>query len=119
MTHDGTLVFEFDDLPSGTLIRQSGVPVVRAHIPLQPGLQSSTVGGGQADFHEGAVQHGILMNQLSIGDAPALFRFFDTGLRPLPAAAVSTLGGSSLALVTALLVLATLSWHLQRSASRR
>jgi len=103
VTHDGTMVFEFQDLAEGELFREGGVPVLQSHIPARPGLPVDRR-GGQADFHAHNTAAGLMRLTLEIGDYPLLFQIFATGRRlasqPVPAA-----GGVSLG-VGALLILA-------------
>jgi hypothetical protein len=75
--HDGTLVFEFDDLAAGSLVRSGGVPVIRKHLPALPGLPANRR-GGQADFHEASAT-GVLQPSLQLEDFPAFFQIFATG----------------------------------------
>ncbi len=104
LDHDGTLVFEFDDLEAGTLVRESGLPVVTSHIPARPGLPEDRR-GGQADFHEANSAGGLLLPSLQVEDFPVFFQVFSTG-RGLAPPQVPLLGGASLGLFV-LLMLAT------------
>ncbi|MFQ5696931.1 MAG: hypothetical protein ACE5IL_01450 [Myxococcota bacterium] len=92
LEHDGTLVFEFEDLTTGTLRRQGGRLVVVRRVPPQPALLSVGFGGGQADFHEQNTAGGILMPQLDVGALPELFKIFETRVSPLDVAPVPALG---------------------------
>lgn len=90
--HDGTLVFEFEDLARSLLLASGGVPMVVTHVPIDPALAPPTnVGGGQADYHERDA-NGILMNQLHLANAPALFRVFRTQRAPISGTSVPALG---------------------------
>ncbi len=104
--HDGTLVFEFEDLANGRLVREAGVPVVRRHFPALPG-EPANRRGGQADFHEDNRVGGLLQPSLQLGDYPLIFQIFSTG-EPLiwvPEVPAASAGGRA-ALVAMLLAVA-------------
>lgn len=72
--HQGTMIFEFEDIATGRLKMQGGLPHVLKHI-------RPTIGkGGQADYDP---QHagGIVVPQAAWGNLPRLFRIYDTGER--------------------------------------
>lgn len=99
--HDGTLVFEFDDLAAGTLVASGGVPQPLQHIPPASGLPPNRR-GGQADYHDGNTAGGILQPSLQAGEWPELFQIFATGELPAGPAqvpALSMTGRAALALL--------------------
>jgi len=114
--HDGTLVLPFEDLATGSLEREGGVPVVEKHLPSIAGLPLNRR-GGQADYHDGAAALGILQPSIQVGALPELFQFFTTGVRPATIAvpSVSSLG----ALLLGFTVIAMGHWWLRFRAGDR
>ena len=112
LDHDGTLVFEFDDLEAGTLVREAGIPVVTAHVPARPGLPADRR-GGQADFHEANSAGGLLQPSLQVEDFPVFFQIFSTG-RGLAPPQVPLSGGASLGLFTLLILATGIARHRRR-----
>jgi hypothetical protein len=79
--HAGTMVFEFEDLTGGKLVRdQSGIPLVRQHILPQSAFPSER-GGGQGDYDERNTYGGLLFPQLNITEFPEVFQIFNTKRR--------------------------------------
>ncbi len=110
--HDGTLVFEFADLTTASLVRSSGTPVIHLNIPAQPGLPVDRR-GGQADYHEGNTAGGLLHPALRTDLLPEMFTFSSTGLHLVvaPVPGIAATGGLAL--------LATLVGVGVRSAGKR
>lgn len=76
--HAGTMVFEFEELTAGKLMRdQSGKLVVRRHILPQSAFLSDR-GGGQSDYDEHNTYGGLLFPQLNIPAYPKIFEIFNT-----------------------------------------
>jgi hypothetical protein len=92
LMHDGTLVFEFEDLAAGRLVRTGGVPRVHKHIPLQPAFASER-GAGQSTYHRNNTAGGLLMPQINLPAFPRFFQIFETGERLVDAVSVPALAG--------------------------
>jgi hypothetical protein len=116
--HDGTLLLEFDDLAAGSLMRADGVPVVRGHVPPQPGLPAERR-GGQADYHERNRAGGLLQPSLELGDFPEIFQIYATGESLTPAAPVPALSPGGRAGAALLLLGAAAAAAKQRNRPRR
>ena len=74
MDHDGTYVFEFEDISQGKLRRESGKLVVVKY--LQPSL-SGWINAGESDYDAGNTYGGIIMPQLDMSD-PNSFAIYNT-----------------------------------------
>ncbi len=81
LLHDGTSVFQFDDLASAALNRRDGRLVEYNHIPIQTeGFEGQTIGGGQADYDEGNVLRGVLFPQIDQDNKPGpVAQIYQTG----------------------------------------
>lgn len=76
--HRGTVIFEFDDISRGSLLRDAaGQPALVKRI--DPILSM----GGQSDYDERNSRGGIVMPQFDFGNLPRIFRLFNTGFRIL------------------------------------
>ena len=65
LIHDGTSIFEFEDIASGTLRRVGATPIELAHIPVQTdAIRSDDRGGGQADYDKHNTSGGVLFHQV-------------------------------------------------------
>jgi hypothetical protein len=102
--HDGTLVLEFADLATGTLVRSGGAPVVERHLPAISGMPQERR-GGQSDFHAESTATGVIQPALMTGDYPVIFQFFATG-EGLAVPSVPSLGWSGAAPAALALLLA-------------
>lgn len=74
--HDGTDIFVFEDIATGTLRQANGAPEVVNHIARQPALVSE-FGAGQADYDEANVA-GVLFPQRD-ENGSHIFHIFQTG----------------------------------------
>lgn len=80
LLNDGALFIPFTDLAAGRLRRNAdGSLWLRVHVPLKRSLLNF-FGGGQATYHEGNVNGGVVFPQLDTRDA-RWYRIFSTGIR--------------------------------------
>jgi hypothetical protein len=83
--HDGTLVFQFDSLEQGRLLRDAANKLkIAAYFPPQASILFSPMGAGQSDYDEHNTGGGLIMPQFNVHDYPRVFQIFSTG-RMLPA----------------------------------
>jgi len=78
--HDGTIAIEFESLALGVLERIDGSPRIHLQVPAQPGLPTDRR-GGQADYHEGNTNGGLIQPILQTALYPKFFTFSNTGTR--------------------------------------
>ncbi|MFQ5417021.1 MAG: hypothetical protein ACE5FL_08265, partial [Myxococcota bacterium] len=114
--HNGTLVFEFEDLTTGALFESGGVPVPGHYIPPRPGLPVNWR-GGQADYHDGNSAGGILQPSLQLGELPEIFQVFSTGEMPAGPVVAPTMSAAGRALLV--ILTGAVATRLRRGASRR
>lgn len=81
LIHDGTSVFRFDDISTGTLERTDGRLAIFSHIPVQTDeTRGDNRGGGQADFDEGNILGGVLFPQIDSDNMPGpIAEIYQTG----------------------------------------
>lgn len=81
LIHDGTSVFRFDDIATGTLERDGGRLTVFTHIPVQTDeTRGDNRGGGQADYDEANVLGGVLFPQIDSDNLPGpIAEIYQTG----------------------------------------
>jgi len=80
LIHDGTSIFEFEDMSSGTLRRKDTAPMELAHIPVQTDpIRGDDRGGGQADYDQHNTAGGVVFHQVDADNRPgAIIQIFNT-----------------------------------------
>lgn len=80
LIHDGTSVFQFEDIQKGSLKRTNGSLDLINHIPVQTdATRSDDRGGGQSDYDQYNVLGGVLFHQVDSDNLPGpIIQIFQT-----------------------------------------
>ena len=80
LIHDGTSIFEFEDIALGALRRTGIAPIELAHIPVQTDpTRGDNRGGGQSDYDEHNTKGGVLFHQVDADNRPGpIIQVFNT-----------------------------------------